>query len=117
SCSEPQCFVTILVGDDSELRPFTLHKDILCKDSPFFDRAFNGNFKEGETQTMILEDIEPSIFGLFLCWLYSGDIAQRKVGEKEEETLNQTPVQLAKLWILAERFMMPKLQNSVINEI
>jgi hypothetical protein len=89
----------------------------LCKSSPFFDKAFNGDFWEAETQTMILEDIEPSIFGLFICWLYSGYVALRKAGLKGEETLTQTPVQLAKLWVIAERFMLPKLQNRVIDEI
>jgi hypothetical protein len=83
----------------------------LCKSSPFFDKAFNGDFWEAETQTMILEDIEPSIFGLFICWLYSGYVALRKVGLEGEETLTQTPVQLAKLWVIAERLVLPKLQN------
>jgi hypothetical protein len=39
------------------------------------------------------------------------------VGEKKEDTLNQTPTQLAKLWVLANRLRMPKLQNAVIDEI
>lgn len=65
-----------------------------------------------------MEDVEPHVFGLLFFWIYSGgSFLQRKVGEKKEDTLNQTPTQLAKLWVLANRLRIPKLQNAVIDEI
>jgi hypothetical protein len=65
-----------------------------------------------------LEDVEPQVFGLLFFWMYSGgSILQRQAGEKKEVTLNQTPTQLTKLWVLASRLRMPKLQNAVLDEV
>jgi len=116
--SEPQCFITIIVGEGEEAQTFTLHRDVLSSQTQFFNTANEGKFKEGETQEVYLEDVEPSVFGLFLIWLYSGGtIPQRQIGEKKGDILNQTPTQLTKLWVLASQFRMPKLQNAVIDEI
>jgi hypothetical protein len=118
SSSEPQCFITIIVGEGEEAQTFTLHKDVISRHTQFFDTATKGKFKEGEMQKVYLEDVEPSVFGLFLIWLYSGGtIPQRQIGENKGDILNQTPIQLTKLWVLANRFRMPKLQNAVIDEI
>jgi len=50
---------------------FVVHKELICHSSPFFDRAFNGSFLEGQTQEMKLEDVEASRFGIFVHWLYT----------------------------------------------
>ncbi|KAH8802265.1 hypothetical protein F5882DRAFT_284797, partial [Hyaloscypha sp. PMI_1271] len=110
--------VTILVGGDPEPKRFSVHKETLCYYSPVFNKAFNGVFLEGETQTMTLEDVEASVFGLLVSWLYTGDIAARKSRQHDNSfKLYHKPTQLAKLWILGERFLMPQLQNRVVNEI
>ncbi|KAG0650455.1 aryl-alcohol dehydrogenase [Hyphodiscus hymeniophilus] len=44
--------------------------------SPFFSAAFNGNFLEGQTQIMFLEDVSRIIFDLFVQWLYTRTIPQ-----------------------------------------
>ncbi len=51
-------------------------KSLICCYSPFFDAAFNGQFVEGETQSMILEDVESEIFALLVRWLYENQIWQ-----------------------------------------
>jgi hypothetical protein len=90
----------------------------LCYYSPVFNKALNGIFLEGETQTMTLEDVDASVFGLLVSWLYTGNIASRKSRQHENNfKLYQFPIQLAKLWILGERFLMPQLQNGVVNKI
>jgi BTB/POZ domain len=90
----------------------------LCYYSPVFNKAFNGVFLEGETQTMTLEDVDASVFGLLVSWLYTGDIATRESRQHDNSfKLYQKPIQLAKLWILGERFLMPRLQNRVVDEI
>jgi hypothetical protein len=110
-------FVTFVVGADAEPKPFTLHKETVCNQSPYCDNAFNGGSREAETHLMTLEDVDPSVFGLLLSWFYGSKIAKRKVGERKDVILSQTPVELAKLWVLAKRFQMPRLQNAVVDEI
>lgn len=58
--------VTIVASGEK----FVVHKDLICYASPFFDRAFNGAFLEGKTQQMKLPDVETSLFGVFVNWLY-----------------------------------------------
>lgn len=48
-CRNTQTIVTIVVGAAGEQRTFNLHKAYICEYSAFFDKAFNGTFKEGET--------------------------------------------------------------------
>jgi len=61
---------------------------------------------------MTLEDVDASVFGLLVSWLYTGDIATREPRQHDNSfKLYQKPIQLAKLWVLGERFLMPRLQN------
>ncbi|KAN0116981.1 hypothetical protein V8E51_002958 [Hyaloscypha variabilis] len=115
--SEPTSFVTIIVGDGQDSTPFTLHERRLCFYSPVFAKAFNGTTPEAASRTMKLDDIEVSVFGLLLFWIYSAAIPRRELQNEDKDTIPQTPTQLSKLWVLAQRFHMPKLQNEIIHEI
>jgi hypothetical protein len=58
--------VTIHVTNaDGKVFDFVVHKSFLCHASPFFDAAFNGNFVEGQTQSMNLETSEQA-FGMLV---------------------------------------------------
>jgi hypothetical protein len=88
-------------------RLFTIHKDFLCFYSPFFASAFNGPYKEGKTQTMILDEIDLEAFGMFVYWLY-----QRKLPTHTVDFEDVDLVHLANIWILGDRFLIPSLQNN-----
>ncbi|TVY47516.1 hypothetical protein LOCC1_G003653 [Lachnellula occidentalis] len=106
-CGEPS-FVTFIVG--LEAQKFTVHKNLAEHYSPFFEKAFNSGFIEGKTQQMVLEDVEPEIFGYMVNWLYT-----QKIIHPEDKGIE--PVEFAKLWVLAGRFMIPQLQNEAIQRI
>jgi hypothetical protein len=103
-------FVTIIVSD-AKLN-YVVHKQLITFYSPFFDRAFNGQFVEGETQTMTLEDVDGNIFGLFVNWLYT-----QKVCHPGSEPEKLEVMEMAMLWTLAGRFMIPKLQNQIMPDL
>ncbi|KAI4738494.1 hypothetical protein E4T50_11035 [Aureobasidium sp. EXF-12298] len=74
---------TIVVGGqhapDSAARgqgqtTYTIHKDLLTAESPFFSAALNGAFAEGLDQTVHLPEEKPEIFEWFLWWLYTGSL-------------------------------------------
>lgn len=107
-------------------------KNLICYQSAFFNAAFNGSFIEGETQEMNLGDVEGDIFAMVVKWMYQGEILQgeldctrwffRKLITDSDNNVgladNHVPlVDLAKLWDLADRLMMPMLQNMVMEEL
>ncbi|KAL2066895.1 hypothetical protein VTL71DRAFT_1319 [Oculimacula yallundae] len=122
----PQPVVTIIIKTtDSDLKSnkekapsvqgeykdhkFIIHKNFVYHHSPFFSAAFNGRFVEGQTQTMNFDDIDPTLFGYFVHWLYTQKL-------ESDFGVEITAEKLVKLWILAERFIIPALQNQVIDK-
>ncbi|KAL2066896.1 hypothetical protein VTL71DRAFT_1320 [Oculimacula yallundae] len=90
---------------------FDVHKNVICPASPFFFAAFNGQFIEGQTQKMTFQDINPSHFELLIHWLYTGELkAEFRYGADVAEIL-------VKLWEMAERFLIPTLQNQIVDEL
>ncbi|KAL8727947.1 MAG: hypothetical protein Q9166_005712 [cf. Caloplaca sp. 2 TL-2023] len=62
--------VGVLVGQENER--FQLHKALLCR-YPFFQAAFEGDFRESEGLLRLPEQ-DPAIFRIFVHWLYTGQI-------------------------------------------
>lgn len=104
--------VTINVSLDQgcESESFFIHKNFITHYSPYFNAAFNGSFAEGQSQQLDLEDTEPHVFGTFVNWLYSQDIENAEGEVPDDSTL-------VNLWLLADRLLVPKLQNHVIRAL
>lgn len=75
--------------------------------------AFTGNFEEGHTRSMTLEDVEDATFESFVTWVYTQAIpfvtGIDGITDYESDNIN-----LIRLWILADRLLIPQLQNSAI---
>ncbi|TVY78457.1 hypothetical protein LSUE1_G006516 [Lachnellula suecica] len=104
-----QSMVTVNVNDTNSNQSFLIYKEIICYYSPFFEAAFNGGFEEGKNQTMDLCEASPKVFGMFVNWLYTQSIAQTK----DESDFHS----LVELWILADRLLIPTLQNDTLEAI
>lgn len=96
--------------DEGRKETFTVHKLFICQYSPFFDAAFNGDFEEGATQELDLPDTDPSAFSILVDWLYT----QRVTPIQSDGDENPELTRLIKLWILADRFLIPRLQNETL---
>lgn len=46
---------------------FQVYKEILTQDSKYFDRALNGQFAEGQSQSIELDDVEGRAFGFYIA--------------------------------------------------
>jgi len=57
-----------------------------------------------------LEDVEPEIFSIYVNWTYGQQIRNGDSGELEGD-------KLLKLWLLADRLPVPKLQNQAMNAL
>lgn len=111
--SKPDTIVTFIIGKREFQQTFMVHKSFATLQSPFFRAAFDGIFQEGTTQTMKLGDIEGHIFGLLVNWLYFQVVEELETTSLVPEVL----VSYGKLWILAERCLIPKLQNAIMKRM
>ncbi len=119
----PDTIVTFLIGPGDSPKKFIVHKEHACYHSPVLDAAFNGNFVEGQTHTYRIEDTSPGAFRLFVQWVYRQelDLFQLKSSDVEEpddpDQCHVEDMELAELWVLADKMAVPALQNSVISKI
>ena len=76
--------ITVLVGNEYHARSFTIHKELLCAASKYFDGALNDGFKESSSGLEMANDC-PFAFEVLYQWLYSGyvkDHASWYTGDK-----------------------------------
>jgi hypothetical protein len=118
------------VGSDSGIKEFSVHEDLICPRSHFFEKALNGAWKESEERKVDLPEDEPEVFALYLKLRYvstvhisnrvaltfrlqtntlpikkSGAPAEAKVIVSREYT------SLSKLYVLAEKLMDDKARS------
>jgi hypothetical protein len=105
-----QDLVTFVVGPAK--KEFIVHKSFACHVSPVLKAAFNSNFIEGQTQRYVLEDTTEAAFHLFSEWVYTQNIYWD--GESKDEPSGYS---LPQVWVLAEKLLVPKLQNRVMDLI
>ncbi|KAL2072758.1 hypothetical protein VTL71DRAFT_12101 [Oculimacula yallundae] len=122
----PQQLVTLFPGEHPD--KFVVHKEFACHYSPVLERAFNGDFIEGQKQEYRFQDIGGEAVRLLVHWFYTQDLdtimLDRLCTSKQQEEGNAYPVSqrnqdraLAQLWVLADKLLIPRLQNAVIDEI
>lgn len=95
-------------SSSTDHQTFPIHKDHICHYSPFFDAAFNGNFAESQSHEVELYEVKPETFGTFVNWLYTQEIVS---ADDEPPTISS----LVHLWLLADRLLVPCLQNQAID--
>lgn len=100
---------------------FTFHKDVLTKDSPYFDKALNGSFAESQTQSINLDDIEPECFGLYAGLVYPTTLVNVPVTLRQVWTRRSTYrfswTTLLRVWQLADRFLNRKILDMAKTEL
>ncbi|GAB7324627.1 hypothetical protein MBLNU13_g08512t1 [Cladosporium sp. NU13] len=70
--------ISVLV--DSEERRFVVHKDVICATSKFFKAACSASWKEGQEGIVRLPTVKPSVFEMYVDWLYFSEIASKVTG-------------------------------------
>lgn len=118
--SSPNEMVTFIIGTGDKQEIFQIHKQIACEHSEVWNRAFNSVFVEGQTQTYRIEDTGPEVFRLLTQWVYRDKCDLIHPGDWDGShgddftSILQCMVEdsaLLHLWVLAEKFLIPQLQN------
>jgi hypothetical protein len=95
---------------DKEEKKFLVHKVFACHYSPVLSAALNNTaFIEGETQIYRLDDTTEGAFGLLVQWLYSQKL------EYDDGAGGVTAENLVRLWVLAGKLLIPRLQNLAVD--
>ena len=66
--------VDLYVGDKE--RHFRVYKKLLCCKVTYFDKAFNGNFSEPQTNTAKFPEDSLVAFDVLQGWVYTGRLRQ-----------------------------------------
>jgi len=88
-----------MVGSQSQKKEFVVHKNTLCRDSPFFRAACGREWKEGQEKKIRLRDTAPEIFNLYVHWLHKENIDTDLLPDDESE--ESRFLSLGKMLILA----------------
>lgn len=91
--------------------PFYVHKNLLCDHSPYFAAALKGSYKESAGSMELKED-NVEAFERLIQWLYKHDIVISPIGNAPT-TANRYR-ELIQLYILADKFDIPRLRNYVM---
>lgn len=99
---------------------FVIHKAVACYHSRMFEAAFNGPFIEGQSQSITLKELPANwMFGVIQSWMYTGSLDITKdfggsPGGGKISSLKSNPIMLLQVWVIADRCIIPELQNDVM---
>jgi hypothetical protein len=99
-----------VVGTKSQR--YTIHKDLICQQSPFFSAAFNGSFVESTKQSVTLPDVDARNFEHIILWLYTQRLEYDEFFFKDGKP---TYFALLDLYALADRLCIEAMRNAIID--
>ncbi len=111
-----------------------MQKEVAIFYSRVLEAAFNSDFAEGQTQTYTIEDVDEGVFKLFIQWLYrqkfgyyltqaEADLLRQPESHTDEQLktvkdkIEKRQELLVRLWVLGDRFSIPRLQNLVVDDL
>lgn len=74
----------------------------------------NGSFIEGQTQTIDLDDEDPSIFKTYVAWLYQGQLNSQDIEEALDDP-HDFDLHIAELIVFADKRDIGELKNDAIS--
>ncbi|KAF5870782.1 putative btb poz domain containing protein [Botrytis fragariae] len=103
--------VKLIVGPKDETKTFIVHKDILRAASPFFEAGFKPEWQKGGDAIMELPEDDPRYLAPLVYWIYNNEIVYPHDG------MGVPMIGLAGVYHLAEKYLMPRLQNDLIDSL
>jgi len=106
--------VDIYVGPEKKL--FRVHKSFLCRRIPYFDKMFNGAFKEAEGVAELPED-DPAAFDLLIEWAYNMNPRRMRdlVAITDSKGVSRASWDAVAFYSLAKKLCLPDLQDLIMN--
>lgn len=100
-------------------KSYTVYTEPFCAESLFFKRSLEAGFKESETKEVIVdEEKDEQSMQVLIAWVYCGKEILRREHKltATDKPLISSPFQLAKLYLLADKFLMFNLKNDIVDQ-
>jgi hypothetical protein len=116
SLFHPDSLVTLLVGPEEER--MVVHESYLSRDSAFFKAALKKQWTEGQTRVIKLPEELSEPVQYYIGYLYGGQLPTHNQvdGSPYSTDCHQSEL-LAQLYVLGERVLNAKYQDTIIHEI
>ncbi|KAF7918331.1 hypothetical protein BELL_0018g00100 [Botrytis elliptica] len=103
--------VDLFIGPTKKL--IRVHKGILCKKVPYFDKMFNGPGVESANNSATFPDDTFESFDLLIGWVYSGSISQLS----NEEDLERFTDSCHSLYLICEKLCLSELMDEIMDRL
>lgn len=100
--------VTIYVG--AKRKEFLVHKKLLCKKVEYFNKMFNGGFREAREAIAYMSEDDPAAFSLLVRWVYRDTIPDISREEKHGENKCEYD-DILDLYLLAHKLNLEKVAD------
>ncbi|KAI9050834.1 hypothetical protein LZ554_004953 [Drepanopeziza brunnea f. sp. 'monogermtubi'] len=113
--TKPSPLVTFTIGEADQEKVYSIHKSQIEIHAP----AIAMGLLQDSLQVR-LYDVEVQVFGMMAHWLYTQEVSLTVLDrnkKKSKNLLDTHLLPLAKLYNLAKLFVMPALQNSVMDSL
>jgi hypothetical protein len=115
--------ITLIIGEGEGQAKLTVHKDVLCSASPFFQAACKPEWMKPEDKVITLPEDDPEAVKALVHWMYYNEICvdEEKAifndAETKEEVMRGAWGLFVMLFVLGEKYQMPRLRNDAIDAI
>jgi hypothetical protein len=109
--------ITLIVGEGDDAKSFSIHQDILCNSSAFFKAACKPQWMKADERVITFPDDDPVALQGMVYWMKHKEI---RVPAGLEATLVRSEQQwgfFIKLYVLGDKYLVPKLVNDAIDSI
>lgn len=104
--------IEVIVGSSSPIT-FSVHENLICSSSDFFNKAIQGDWKESGERLIRLREHSPDVFMIYLHWLYYHTLPVRI--DEPGPTGNAEYLQLADAFILGDMLQDGGFQDAVMD--
>jgi hypothetical protein len=112
----PDSLITLLVGPEEQ--KMVVHEIYLSRDSSFFKAALKKQWTEGQTRVIKLPEESPELMQHYVEHVYGDELPTHSLTHGDSCTIEDTHYNmLAQLYILGERMLNVKYQNTIIREL
>jgi len=117
--------ITLVVGENDKKATITIHKKVLCAYSPFFEAACKPEWMKPEEKVINLPEDNPEAIKAMVYWMYYNRICIPKsqvqmafeLESESPEGLFTAWGLLVRLYILGDKYQMPRLKNDSIDAL